>query len=224
MKKTTKIISIIIALILLIGIIFTTVNNFMNKDMKISSKLMEELSKSNKIIIKDKNQVMGTITEESVIEEILSIMSEATINMSGSFTCEGTTLYFEMYNDNKLIDKVDVYLRGNINPKSIAKGGCSKYNLPSKNKTDLNIIIEEQTGTKFFNIYDYSEACDQALELIYEDEEYRYYFSCIKSDQVFIEFITTNLKITVKKALEGNYISISELTQTHPDLFYKEKK
>ncbi|MDD2505048.1 MAG: hypothetical protein PHF21_02105, partial [Bacilli bacterium] len=68
------------------------------------------------------------------------------------------------------------------------------------------------------------ESCVDDLELIYEDEEYRYYFSCIISDKVFIEFITTNLKMTLKEALNDNHISINELTRVYPDSFYKEKK
>ena len=224
MKKRTKIIFIVITLTLLTSIIFTSVNYLMTADMKISNRLMKKLSATKKIVIKDGNHIMGTITEESIIAEILSIMSEATGNMNKVSTCEGTTIYFEMYTDDKLIDKVDVFLNGNIKPRSIAKGGCAKYSLPIKNKNDLTILIEEQTGTKFFGIYDYSEDCEEALELIYENEEYSYYFSCIKSDKVFIEFITTNLKMTVKEALEDNHISINELTRKYPNLFYKEMK
>lgn len=195
----------------------------MDQDMKMSSSVIKKLSDTNKIIIKNGKNILGTVTEEKVIAEILSIMSEATGNLYGPFTCEGATLYFEMYNTNKLIDSIDVWLNGNIMPRSIHKG-CAKYSLPHQNTNDLNIIIEEQTGTKFFRIYDYSEDCAGALELIYETEEHNYYFNCLKSDKVFIEFITTNLKITVKEALKDGHISISELTQKYPDLFYIETK
>ena len=211
-----------IILILLSGIIFISANYF--RDKKISSRVIKNLSDTKKIVIKDKNNnILGTITEENVIAEILSLMSEATGKMNGVFTCEGTDIYFEMYNAKKLIDSVDVWINGNIMPRSIHKG-CAKYSLPRENKTDLKIIIEEQTGTKFFRIYDYSEDCDQTLELIYENEEYKYYFPCIKSDKVFIEFITKNLKMTVIEALEDNYINIDELIRKSPNLFYIEIK
>ncbi|MDD2505123.1 MAG: hypothetical protein PHF21_02485, partial [Bacilli bacterium] len=145
MKKRTRNIFIIVTFLLLASIIFTSVNYFMTDNIKISSRVIKKLSKSNKIIIKDRNHVMGTITEESVIEEILSILSEATIRINGAYTCDGTSISFEMYNGDKIIDSVYIWIRGNIMPKSKAKG-CTKYTLPLKNKNDLNIIIEEQTG------------------------------------------------------------------------------
>ena len=168
---------------------------------------------------------MTSITDKNVIEKIVNIISNATINNHGYFTCDGANLHFEMYNlNNKLIDIVDVWTHGNVMPKSIKKGGCAKYSLTSKDENTLNMIIEQQTGIKLFVIYDYSESCDEELELVYENNDSKYYFSCIKSDKVFIEFKTTNLKITVKEALVNNNITIDELTQKYPDLFYVETK
>lgn len=148
MKKRTKIIFVGMILILFTGIIFTSVNYFMSKDKKISSRIMKKLSDTKKIVIKDGNNILGTITEESIITEILSIMSEATGNMNKADICIGTTIYFEMYNDDILIDKIHIFLNRAIMPRSIAKG-CAKYYFPLKSKNNITIIIEEQTEIKF---------------------------------------------------------------------------
>jgi len=84
------------------------------------------------------------------------------------------------------------------------------------------MIIEQLKGTSFFTIKDYSEVCDDALEFVYEDSNYRYYFTCIKSDKLFIEFTTSGVRMTVKEALEGNYITINKIEEYY--LFHKEAK
>lgn len=53
------------------------------------------------------------------------------------------------------------------------------------------------------NIVDESESCDTALELFYEDEIFKYYFSCIKSDNVY-GVINENEKYLVKDLLNNN--------------------
>ena len=75
----------------------------------------------------------------------------------------------------------------------------NKYLIIKAQKGDneaLGRIIEENTDYVFYNISDFSDTCDQALEAIYEDEQYTYYLSCIKSDQVIINFDITNLTMT----------------------------
>lgn len=226
MEKRTKVIYIIVTLILLTGIALISLNYYMDKDVKISSKIMNKLSDTDKIVIKSGKRIIGTVTEENVIEKVLLIMSEATIRINGAYTCDGTGISFEMYNGDKIIDSVYIWIRGNIMPKSKAKG-CAKYTLPLKNNNDLNIIIEEQTGTRLFRLFsinDSSEECIEDLELLYEDEKYNYYYSCVGSEKILIEFITTKLKLPVKEALENNHISINELIQQYPNLFRKEIK
>ena len=199
-------------------------------DTLISTEIIERLSATSKIVMINENvdnddNIIGTITDENIIEEVISIMANSTTIINGNYNCMGATLFFEMYDiDNKLIDKVDVRIDGSVMPRSIDHGGCGKYSLESTDINTLNIIIEQQSGIKFYTIYDYSEECDQALELIYEDNNSKYYFNCIKSDKVFIEFRTTKLKITVKEALKDKYIKVDELVKAYPDLFIKLEK
>lgn len=53
-------------------------------------------------------------------------------------------------------------------------------------------------------------ACATALELIYEDELYSYYFECIKSKYIVVNF-TDGTSLNIKEALEKEKISIQEL-------------
>ena len=192
---------------------------YINKDV------IDSLSKTNKIIIKnnsDISNIMGTITDENTINEILTTIK--TSKLTGDvFNCDGNSFNFLMYNDDKLIDTIYIWTNSErLIPKSI-HSGCSYYNVDS-NDNILKKIIEENTDYIFYTIYDHSENCDTALDLIYEDNEHQYYFDCIKNEQVFIEFKTKDLKITLKEALNKNYINIDEIMKTHPELLNKRKK
>ena len=137
------------------------------------------------------------------------------------FLVEETDLSLMIY--NKLIETIHIWTNyERIIPSSISQG-CSYYTVTS-NDNPLKNIIEEYTDYLFFTIYDYSEECDSQEELIYEDKSYKYYFDCIKSDKVFIEFTTTNKKITLKEALNNNYITPNELLDIYPHLLIKKKK
>lgn len=198
--------------------------------ISISEDIIQKLSTTRKIIIKNytdenKDNILGTISDINVIEEIVEIMSSGK-QLGDAFDCDRNGFDFEMYDVNdKLIDTVFVWAlpHERIMPESI-QSGCSYYNVSSLNNSSLTSIIEKETGFKFYNIFDYSEDCDQVEELIYEDDNYKYYFSCVKSDKMFIEFLTTGLKITIKEALNDNYITIDELLDRYPDLLIKRVK
>jgi len=79
-----------------------------------------------------------------------------------------------------------------------------------------NIYIEE------FTIVDETVACDMALEPIYEDQDYKYYFGCIKSHTVFIVF-PNGERISVAEALAISSVNWGKLlVEKYPDIFYKE--
>lgn len=225
-----RIITIII--IISLGLIITGCENN-NNDKENNNKILSEtidnviinkLLSTNKIIIKmnGSNKILGTITNTDTINEVLEIIKNAKIIGNG-FNCDGYSFNFQMFNNNKLIDTIHIWTNNErLIPSSISQG-CSYYNVTKNNKT-LKNIIEENTDYLFFSIYDYSENCDSAEELIYEDNQYKYYFNCIKSDKVFIEFTTSNNKITLKEALNKNYITPSKLLERYPDILIKKKK
>jgi len=75
-----------------------------------------------------------------------------------------------------------------------------------------------------FIIVDETKICADALELIYEDGNYKYYFGCIKSNTVFIVF-PDGTRMSVKEAQAISSVNWMKLiTEKYPDMFYKEAK
>lgn len=78
-----------------------------------------------------------------------------------------------------------------------------KYELDNNSK-----IIEIVDTTK--NIKDF--ACAEALEEFYEDDEYVYYYNCIKSSYVLVRY-EDGSQMTVEEALRYGNISIKDLDE-----------
>ena len=224
----------IVCLILLICLCFNITGCIKDKNtdevLNVSiEEVIEKLSKTTKIIIKNEElesgaNIMSTITDINVIADILAIMSKNKKPEGDTFLSDGTSIVFEMYDkDDKLIDSVLIWIGNTIGGRMLPMsmyGGSSYYFIPP----GMISIIEEQADTIFFSIFDYSDDCDTALELIYEDSNYKYYFSCIKSDKMFIEFTATGYKVTIKEALKDKLITIDQLLKELPDLFILEEK
>lgn len=83
-----------------------------------------------------------------------------------------------------------------------------KYN-PTKYENPLIDVISD------FKIIDKTEVCAQSLEKFYEDEEYEYYFSCIKSNNIFINigknFLGEDIIYSLKDALNEKIVTIEKL-------------
>jgi len=87
-----------------------------------------------------------------------------------------------------------------------------------------NISVDNvcNNDPNYFTIVDETEMCATALELVYADDDYKYYFECIKSDTVFIVFEDgTRMSISVAKSI--SYVNWLELVVSkYPELFIKE--
>lgn len=81
-----------------------------------------------------------------------------------------------------------------------------------------NIICPKDAD---FVIVDETEVCAEALELFYEDENYKYYYPCIKNATTFIK--KNNKKQTVKESLEDKTISVESLLKSGLSFIRKEK-
>ena len=185
----------------------------------IPSNIIKKLDKTNKIVITSGNKDIGIINDSNKIKEILSTISGA--NKYGDVCLSDSHGFeFKMYNNNKLIDTIEVWSDGKrILPKSMK--GCY-YTI--SNNIDLRNIIEKESDYIFYSILDYSDTCAEELELIYENNEYKYYLSCIKSDKVMIKFMINNKVMNLKYALENNIISADKVANEYPDILIKEKK
>ncbi len=124
---------------------------------------------------------------------------------------------FEMYNKkNKLIDNIFVWHDGiRLLPESL-ESVDGQYSILRTDK-NLREIIEEATDLIFFHIFDYDEEGNKEKELIYEDDDFYYYLRGKSSDKVIIKFESSRLNMTLKYALENNYIAIDKLS-TYNDI------
>lgn len=192
-------------------------NNGEQNSKSLPTSTINKINKTNKIIIKSVEKELGVIKDTNKIEEILDAVSSA--NRYGDVCLsDGHGFDFVMYNDNELIDTIQVWADGKrILPESI--NGCY-YSI--SNGTDLRKIIENETDYIFYSILDYSDTCAEALELVYENNSNKYYLSCIKSDKVMIKFMINNKVMTLKSALENNLISADKIASEYPDILIKE--
>lgn len=195
------------------------IDNNDRKSKTLPTTTVNKLNKTDKIIIKSGKNELGIIQDDDKIKEIINAISSA--NRYGDICLsDGHGFDFEMYNDNKLIDIVDVWGDGKrILPESV--NGCY-YSI--SNGTDLRKIIERETNYIFYTILDYSDTCAEALEQIYQDDNYMYYLSCIKSDKVMIKFLINNKVMTLKSALENKLISAEKVSSDYPDVLIKMEK
>lgn len=191
-------------------------NNVEQNSKSLPTSTINKINKTNKIIIESGEKELGVIKGADKIKEILNAISSA--NRYGEYCLsDGHGFDFEMYNDNKLIDTIQVWGDGKrILPRSI--NGCYYF---ISNGTDLRKIIENETDYIFYSILDYSETCADALELVYENNGHKYYLSCIKSDKVLIKFMINNKVMTLKSALENNLISADKVASEYPDILIK---
>lgn len=192
-------------------------NNGEDNSKSLPNITINKINKTNKIIIKSSEKELGIIKDADKIKEILNAISSA--NRNGDICLsDGHGFDFEMYNDDKLIDTIEVWGDGKrILPKSVK--GCY-YSI--SNGTDLRKIIERETDFIFYSILDYSDTCAEELELIYKNNNHKYYLRCIKSDKVMIKFMIENKVMTLKSALENNLISPDKVANEYPNVLIKE--
>ena len=108
--------------------------------------------------------------------------------------------------------------------------GCGTKKEEQNNNNNNNQQQEEnnnQEKEQEYTIVDKTESMDdfvclEALQQFYEDDNYRYSYSCIKSDYVVVKY-KDGTEITVKDALASKKITISDLDKFNIK-YYKEEK
>ena len=89
-----------------------------------------------------------------------------------------------------------------------------------KDLSNDKLIIEDNQNTNSnsnIKIEDRQKGnCAQAIEYYYQDNAYKYYFTCIKSNSVFV--IKNGKEYTIKYALNNNIVTMQELIDNgfHP--------
>lgn len=189
------------------------------KGESIPSETLDKINTTTKIVMKCGESEIGTITEESKINEILSIISRSKKYSNECIQEEGYSFEFDMYdNNNEITDTIFVWDNGELLlPSSIM--GCH-YFIPS----DVNIrkIIEEESSYKFYLLLDYRENTNETEQtLIYQDGKNSYYLNSKNPDKILVKFTLNNKTMTLKQALEDKYISPEKVINDYPDMLIK---
>lgn len=98
----------------------------------------------------------------------------------------------------------------------------------SKDKKDTVIKGFSYSCSNIFEIVDRSLeikdfSCAEALEEIYEDSNYIYYLSCLKSDYIEVRY-ENETKEKLQEALKNSHINIKDLDKFEIDYIKYEKE
>lgn len=183
----------------------------------IPNNTLDKVNNTTKIVIKSNQKELGTISDKDKLDEILSAIKSSK-KYGENCLADGHAFDFEMYdNDNKLIDTIYVWGDGNrLIPKSM--NGCY-YSI--SNDIDLRQIIEEETDYIFYNILDYRDNDNQQEQVIYKDDKNSYYIKSDDVNEMLIKFMLNNQTMTLKYALENEYISAEKVSDEYPDVLIK---
>lgn len=187
---------------------------------QISSEITNKLSTTNKIIIRTGEKELGVIKNKENLTKIVNAISNSK-QYGEACLADGHAFEFLMVdNNNTLLDSIYVWHDGNrILPKSL--NGCY-YSIPAN--VDLRKIIEEETDYVFYSILDFRENDNQKEQFIYKDKKYNYYLHSENINEIAIKFLLNNQTMTLKYALENNYISAEKVANEYPDLLIKKSK
>ena len=194
--------------------------NKSNDGKELPSRILNKLDNISKVVIDSGNKLLGEITDKDIVNEIINALSSAK-QYGNVCLSDGHAFEFKLYNSkNKLIETFYVWGDGNrLLPSSM--DGCY-YSI--SNDIDLRKIIEEETDNIFYNILDFRENFEQKQQLIYSNDQYNYYLKSENIDEIAIKFTLTNQIMTLKYALENNYISAEIVASGYPDILIKKDK
>lgn len=103
------------------------------------------------------------------------------------------------------------------------KSDNNKDNKDNKNNKNNNIINDNQiidtriddniigSNKRIIIIDKSSDNCQQAIEYYYEDNNYRYYFTCVISGSIFVKI--DNQEYNIKYALNNKIVTMDELIE-----------
>lgn len=179
--------------------------------------IVDEISNTNKIIVKYDGYELGTIRDIDVIDEIIYVVTNS--KRYGDFSLSDNYTYkLELYNNNVLVDIIGLWADGK---RVSSLNNNTDYYVTDE---DLRKVIEYGIDYKFYNIVEFSDNCEDETYLIYSDNSYNYYLNCANSDGVLITFVTCNKKMNIEYAMDNNYIDIKVLARDYPDLITRERK
>lgn len=194
--------------------------NKSNDEKTFSSRILNKLENTSKIVIESGKNELGEITDKAKVIEIINALSSGK-QYGNACLSDGHAFEFKIYNNkNKLIETFYIWGDGNrLLPASM--DGCY-YSI--SNGTDLRKIIEDETDYIFYNILDFRNSFEQKQQLIYSDAKYDYYLNSDNTDEIAIKFMLNNQIMTLKYALDNNYISAEKVASEYSGILIKKNK
>jgi len=110
--------------------------------------------------------------------------------------------------DNNLSE--DNQISDNDSQQSNDNLGSSSANKPEEPSSSKSSSVKPNQG-KTIILEDRSNGayCAQAIEVFYEDNQYQYYFNCVKSNSMYVIINSKEYKLVY--ALKNNLVTINEL-------------
>lgn len=242
MKKSKSIVVLIIILILLL-----VASEFMIEGIK--SKIDYNIANNENILVDVKNIGDESSNDKSTISSNLTFLDKSEIlletdqdtNITNSIknvqSDDSQNNYIKelpVVSDNSNLETKDIHPKNNndntdkISPDKIDidEINTDKVEIVEKNKKinkDFGLIISMDIETKkSIKLVDKSNGiCAQAIEYFYEDDNYRYYFTCIMSNSIYV--IINKQEYLLVEALNNKIVTIEELEQ-NGYTFKKESK
>ena len=148
-------------------------------------------------------------------------------------TSESMNYYLTFYSTfgiNSKIGAKDTYileLNDNVDEIYFYIGNKGYKQVLQKIESGKWVRVVETTNSKIKSIIDKTKeindfSCDSALEKFYEDDNYNYFFNCIKGEYMIVEY-KDGSKETIEEALKNQNITIYDLDLYEID-YYKESK
>ncbi len=210
-KSKKKIISIVMMVILIVFIVFiidfTYTWTFKKKPLitinagndKYSSVFYDVYICGDEKIIKFKNQKYNCIVEQNIDNIEQNNDSNDQSNQDSKNEFDDSLENEDSNNDSNYTDE-------NNNIEDNDEVNDNEYNITNDKESSITM------GNEDIKIVDRSSSnCAQAIDYYYEDSNYKYYFTCIKSNSIYI--IKNGQEYTIKYALNNNIVSMDELIE-----------
>lgn len=151
-------------------------------------------------VLKADFKVSGEVLSVSGDYIMLGVIQSSCEAMDGVYAVNVLLDGYKEFDNVSLGDIIEVTFENSIDSEPITLIDVSS----------IQIIQESNIESITNNTLKPGFVCATALELIYEDDLYSYYFECIKSKYIVVNF-TDGTSLNIKEALEKEKISIQEL-------------
>ena len=114
------------------------------------------------------------------------------------------------------VDKIYFYTGGKGYKKVLELNDDGEWvKVPASYNDEVKELVDKTKEIKGF-------ACDSALEGFYADDDYTYYWSCIKNDYMVVKY-NSGYEETISVALKNGAIKISDLDRFNISYIKEEK-